>query len=118
MDIRVMRVGLPSRQTCPLKGEARGRLCVTAATHPTGESDLAAQRWRDALARLDYAERHNASEEDVERLADAVIEAKVAMFQTGLLGSRPLPDFVQAALERDRALLRVPADPMMGKPGE
>jgi hypothetical protein len=77
-----------------------------------GESDLAAQRWRDALARLDYAERHKASEEEVEGLADAVIKAKVAMFQAGLVGGRPLPDFVQAALERDRALLRIPADPL------
>jgi hypothetical protein len=86
---------------------------VAAATHPTGESDLAAQRWRDALARLDYAERHKAPEQEIEDLADAVIEAKVAMFQAGL-GNRALPDFVQAALERDRALLRIPADPMTG----
>jgi hypothetical protein len=86
---------------------------VTAAMHHTGAPDLAAQRWRDALARLDYAERHKASEEEVEHLADAVIEAKVAMFQAGLVGGRPLPDFVQAALERDRALLRIPADPLI-----
>jgi triphosphoribosyl-dephospho-CoA synthetase len=81
--------------------------------HHTGDSDVAAQRWRDALARVDYAERHKASEEEVEGLADAVIEAKVAMFQAGLVGGRPLPEFVQAALERDRALLRIPSDPMM-----
>jgi hypothetical protein len=86
---------------------------VTAAMHHTGESDLAAQRWRDALARLDYAERHKASEEEIEGLADAVIEAKIAMFQAGLVGGRTLPDFVQVALERDRALLRIPVDPTM-----
>jgi hypothetical protein len=80
---------------------------------PTGESDLAVRRWRDALARLDYAERHNAPEDDIEKLANAVIEAKVAMYQAGLLAHRALPDFVQAALDRDRALLLLPDDPLM-----
>jgi hypothetical protein len=90
-------------------------LYVAAATHPTGESDLAAQRWRDALARLDYAERHRAPEDEIENLANAVIEAKVAMFHAGL-GNRPLPDFVQAALERDRALLSIQVEPLMQPP--
>ncbi len=91
---------------------------MVPATHPAGESDVAAQRWRDALARLDYAERHDASAVEVERLANAVIEAKVAMFQAGLLGGRPLPDFIQAALERDRALLGVPEDPLQAGLGD
>ena len=80
----------------------------TAATYQAGDpADTAGRRWRDALARLEYAERHGASAAEVERLADEVIEARVAMFQAGLSGGWQLPEFLQAALDRDRRLLEV-----------
>lgn len=79
-----------------------------AATYQPGDApDVAGHRWRDALARLEYAERHGAPEAEVERLADEVIEARVAMFQAGLRGGWQLPSFLEAALDRDQRLLEV-----------
>ena len=81
------------------------------------EVDAAGERWRDALAQLEYAERHGVSSAEVERLADEVIEARVAMFQSGLQSGWALPAFLQSALDRDRRLLEVdPAllDEMVG----
>ncbi len=72
----------------------------------SGDAELAGQRWRDAAARLEYAERHGTPPEEVERLADEVIEARVAMFQAGVSSGWQLPEFLQAALERDRQLLQ------------
>ncbi len=91
-----------------------------AAGSAAGDGDVAGQRWRDAAARLEYAERHGAAADEVERLADEVIEARVAMFQAGVSSGWQLPDFLQAALERDRHLLQAwPGawdDAMLGMP--
>jgi len=105
----------------PTSGEA-----ASAAARASGESaapsdpDVAGQRWRDAAARLEYAERHGAPPEEVERLSDEVIEARVAMFQAGVSSGWQLPAFLQAALERDRQLLQAwPGawdDTMLGTP--
>jgi aminoglycoside/choline kinase family phosphotransferase len=74
---------------------------------PAGvDPEVAGQRWRDAAAQLEYAERHGAPAEEVERLADEVIEARVAMFQAGVSSGWQLPEFLQSALERDRHLLQ------------
>ncbi|MDQ1485597.1 MAG: hypothetical protein QOJ62_1290 [Actinomycetota bacterium] len=86
---------------------------------PSGDPEVAGERWRNALAHLEYAERHGAPESEVERLADEVIEARVAMLQVGMRGGWQLPDFAQSALDRDRQLLQVwpPAwDEMIGPP--
>lgn len=77
------------------------------ATQPLGDPEHAGQRWRDALAELEYAERHGATPDEMERLSAAVIEARVAMFQAGVNGGWQLPSFLQAALDRDRELLRI-----------
>ncbi len=65
----------------------------------------AGERWRDAVAQLEYAERHGAAALELERLADRVIEARVAMFQAGVRDGWRLPEFLQASLERDRHLI-------------
>lgn len=82
--------------------------------------EVAGQRWRDAAAQLEYAERHGASADEVERLADEVIEARVAMFQAGVSSGWQLPEFLQSALERDKHLLQAwPGawdDAMLGMP--
>jgi hypothetical protein len=78
-----------------------------ATDQPSGDPDAAGHRWRDALAQLEYAERHAAPPDEVERLANAVIEARVAMFQAGVRGGWALPAFLQRALDRDRQLLEV-----------
>ena len=84
------------------------------------DPELAGQRWRDAAAQLEYAERHGAPADEVERLADEVIEARVAMFQAGVSSGWQLPEFLQSALERDKQLLQAwPGawdDAMLGMP--
>jgi hypothetical protein len=71
----------------------------------------AGERWRNALAELEYAERHNAPAAEVEELANQVIEARVAMFQSGVQGGWALPAFLRSALDRDRELLEVTSTP-------
>lgn len=78
---------------------------MAAGTQPPADTEVAGERWRDALAELEYAERHEASPTEVERLADDVIAARVALFQAGVRGGWELPAFLHAALERDRRLL-------------
>jgi hypothetical protein len=80
---------------------------VAAVEQHQAEVDAAGERWRDALAQLEYAERHGESSAVVERLANEVIEARVAMFQSGLQSGWALPAFLQSALDRDRRLLEV-----------
>lgn len=80
---------------------------MSAGSEQSGDPDVAGKRWRDAMAELEYAERHGAPASEVERLADEVIEARVAMFQAGVSGGWQLPAFLQTALERDRLLLKV-----------
>jgi hypothetical protein len=80
---------------------------VAATDRPSGDSDVAGERWRDAIAELEYAERHGAAADDVEQLANAVIEARVAMFQAGVRGGWALPAFLQTAVDRDRLLLEL-----------
>lgn len=80
--------------------------------HPAAPSsadggDGAGERWRNALAELEYAERHEAPSAEVEQLANEVIEARVAMFQSGVQGGWALPAFLRSALDRDRELLEV-----------
>jgi hypothetical protein len=70
-------------------------------------ADGAGERWRNALAELEYAERHGAPLAEVELLANQVIEARVAMFQSGVQGGWALPAFLRSALDRDRELLEV-----------
>lgn len=53
--------------------------------------DVAGERWRNALAELEYAERHGSPTDEVAQLAKGVIEARVAMFQAGITRGRALP---------------------------
>jgi hypothetical protein len=55
------------------------------------DADVAGERWRNALAELEYAERHGSSTDEVAQLAKGVIEARVAMFQAGIARGRALP---------------------------
>jgi len=80
---------------------------VAAVEQTSGDPDFVGERWRNALAELDYAERHGTPPDEVERLANEVIEARVAMFQAGVRGGWALPAFVQSAIDRDRQLLQV-----------
>lgn len=80
---------------------------MSAGSQPDAEPDIAGQRWRDATAELEYAERHGAAAAEVERLAGEVIEARVALFQAGVSSGWQLPEFLQVALERDRTLLQI-----------
>jgi hypothetical protein len=104
MDIRLMRTISPRRQT---NDQVSWRWCVAAIEQSSGDSDVAGERWRDAIAQLEYAERHGAPADDVEQLAKAVIEARVAMFQAGVRGGWALPAFLQNAVDRDRLLLEL-----------
>lgn len=99
-----MRTYFGGRQT---NRQVNWRWTVSVADQPSVDAEVAGERWRDALAQLEYAERHGALGADVERLADEVIEARVAMFQSGVKGGWALPAFLQSALERDRQLLEV-----------
>ena len=92
---------------------------MSAMDQPSADADVAGERWRDAVAQLEYAERHGSPAADVERLANNVIEARVAMFQSGVQGGWALPAFVQSALDRDRELLEMHrrAAPPHGGPG-
>ena len=78
---------------------------MSAGPQPPGHPEIAGERWRDAVAELDYAERHGASSAELERLAADVIEARIELFRAGVRGGWQLPAFLQAALERDRLLL-------------
>jgi hypothetical protein len=62
---------------------------------PSLDADAAGERWRNALAKLEYAERHGSPADEVEQLAKGVIEARVAMFQAGITGGRALPAYLQ-----------------------
>ena len=53
--------------------------------------EAAGERWRNALAELDYAERHGSTAAEVERYAKGVVEARVALFQAGIARYRALP---------------------------
>lgn len=61
------------------------------------DSDVAGERWRNALAELEYAERHGSPTDEVAQLAKGVIEARVAMFQAGLSRGRALPSHLLPA---------------------
>jgi|GEM_PF-2596885 hypothetical protein len=82
---------------------------MAAIDQPPADADVAAERWRNAIAHLEYAERHTTPAVEVERLANEVIEARVAMFQSGVQGAWALPAFVQSALDRDQELLEIAA---------
>ena len=58
-------------------------------------ADVAGERWRNALAELEYAERHGSPAAEVEQLAKSVIEARVAMFQAGITRGLALPAYLQ-----------------------
>ncbi len=57
------------------------------------DADGAGERWRNALAELDYAKRHGSPADEVAQLAKIVIEARVAMFHAGLARVRALPTY-------------------------
>jgi len=57
------------------------------------DADVAGERWRNALAELEYAERHGSPTDEVAQLAKGVIEARVAMFQAGIARNRALPRY-------------------------
>lgn len=80
---------------------------MAAGPQPNAEPEVAGRRWRDATAELEYAERRGAPAAEVERLASEVIEARVAMFQAGVSSGWQLPEFLHAALDRDRELLQI-----------
>jgi len=61
------------------------------------DAEAAGERWRNAIAELEYAERHGSPTAEVEQLANSVIEARVAMFHAGVAGSRALPAFLHTA---------------------
>jgi hypothetical protein len=58
-------------------------------------ADVAGERWRNALAELEYAERHGSPSDEIAQLAKGVIEARVAMFQAGIAHRGALPAYVQ-----------------------
>jgi hypothetical protein len=55
------------------------------------DADAAGERWRNALAEHEYAERHGSSADEVAQLAKRVIEARIAMFQAKLSRARVTP---------------------------
>jgi hypothetical protein len=59
------------------------------------DAGIAGERWRNALAELEYAERHGSPADEVAQLAKGVIEARVAMFQAGIARVRALPPYLQ-----------------------
>jgi hypothetical protein len=61
------------------------------------DADVAGERWRNALAELEYAERHGSPADEVTQLAKGVIEARVAMFQAGIARRRALPAYLLPA---------------------
>jgi hypothetical protein len=79
MDIRLMDYQIGLRETKP-SGWRWGM-----------DADVAGEHWRNALAELEYAERHGSPADEVAQLAKGVIEARVAMFQAGLARVRALP---------------------------
>ena len=54
-------------------------------------ADVAGERWRNALAELEYAERHGSPADEVAQLVKGVIEARVGMFQAGIARGRAVP---------------------------
>ena len=54
-------------------------------------AEAAGERWRNALAELEYAVRHGSTAAEVERYAKGVVEARVALFQAGIALCRALP---------------------------
>jgi hypothetical protein len=58
------------------------------------DADVAGERWRSALAELEYAERHGSPADEVAHLAKGVIEARVAIFQAGIARGRALPRYL------------------------
>jgi hypothetical protein len=61
------------------------------------DADAAGERWRNALAEHEYAERHGSPTDEVAQLAKRVIEARVAMFQAGISRARALPPYLLPA---------------------
>jgi hypothetical protein len=59
------------------------------------DADVAGERWRNALAELEYAERHGSPADEVAQLAKRAIEARVAMFQAGISRARAIPAYLQ-----------------------
>lgn len=64
---------------------------VAPAGLPVIDAGAAGERWRNALAELEYAERHGSTVAEVERYAKGVVEARVALFQAGIARYRALP---------------------------
>jgi hypothetical protein len=98
-------------------GAADRQSAAPATSDAGGVPPDAGERWRNALAELEYAERHGAPATEVEELANEVIEARVAMFQSGVQGGWALPAFLRSALDRDRELLEVAPASRMRPPG-
>jgi hypothetical protein len=79
-----------------VRGQPRAAAVAAVAVEPPSvAAGLAGERWRNALAELEYAERHGSPATELERLADGVIEARVAMFQVAIAGGRALPAYLQ-----------------------
>lgn len=57
--------------------------------------DDTAERWRNALAELEYAQRHGFSADELEQLTKSVVEAREAMFQAEITRGRVLPAYLQ-----------------------
>jgi hypothetical protein len=70
---------------------------VSPAGIPSLDADAAGERWRNALAKLAYAQRHGSPADEVEQLAKGVIEARVAMFQAGITGGQARPAYLLPA---------------------
>jgi hypothetical protein len=69
----------------------RPRALAAPASLPAVDANAAGERWRNALAELEYAGRHGSPADEVEQLVKGVIEARVAMFQAGIARGRALP---------------------------
>ncbi len=61
------------------------------ACRPVIDVEAAGEGWRNALAELEYAERHGSTAAEVEQFAKGVVEARVAMFEAGIARHRALP---------------------------
>jgi hypothetical protein len=73
------------------------RVLATPAGLPAVDANAAGERWRNALAELEYAGRHGSPAAEVEQLAQGVIEARVAMFQAGIARGKALPAYLLPA---------------------
>jgi hypothetical protein len=63
-------------------------------------------RWRAARENLERAERRGAPDDELQRIEDAVIAARVSMMRAAMRQGLPVTEAERELLERDSELLR------------